>query len=69
MMNLDATTRYTTREIAQRLGCCSLDAMRLLKAAKIPHDRCGGAYLWHGPEVERLLNVLTRDEPDLPKND
>lgn len=51
-------TRITTREVAERLGCYPSKALPLLLAARIPHTRCGQAYLWDAHGVERLLQVL-----------
>jgi len=50
--------RYTTCEVAQKLDSYPSDVLRLLKAAKIHHEKCGPAFLWDGEEVDRLLAAI-----------
>lgn len=52
--------RCTTREVAILLHCSELNAVCLLKAAGVPHTRCGPAYLWDAAEVERLAETLRK---------
>ena len=59
---MHATTRLTTREVAQTIGCTLAEALHLLKAAQVENTRCGGAYLWDAEGVDRLL-VALKTEP------
>ena len=56
--------RLTTRESARKLGCMPSDALPLLRAARIPHARCGSAYLWDAEGVERLVGALNGGEAE-----
>ena len=50
--------RYTTREVAIRLGTTQTAALHFLTTARVEHIRCGPAYLWNAIAVERLLESL-----------
>jgi hypothetical protein len=52
-------SRLTTREATSTLGCRQSETLALLKAAGIPHVRCGSSYLWDGPTVARLVATLS----------
>ena len=58
---MHATHRYTTREVAQDLGCRPADALTLLKAAGVARTRCGASYLWSAEDVRRLLAAVRSD--------
>lgn len=52
--------RVTTQEAAKILGCKTIEALSLLRAAHVPHERLGGrkgAYLWDSAAVERLRQI------------
>ncbi len=49
---------YTTREVAECLGCYGPRALQLLKAANIPFERAGSAYLWEASAVDELLSTI-----------
>jgi hypothetical protein len=56
----------TTREAGQILGANRLDALRLLKAAKVPHRAIQSEgqvhqYLWDAEAVHKLRQVLKKE--------
>ncbi|GMV80446.1 MAG: hypothetical protein AMXMBFR7_16300 [Planctomycetota bacterium] len=63
MTSLQVAQRVTTREAADLFKCEQAQALVLLKAAHIPHDRVGhGQYLWHAEAVLRFAETLAASE-------
>ena len=59
-----STQRISTEEAARVLGCKKADALKILHAAKVRHDRLGttrGALLWDESGVLRLADFLHSD--------
>ena len=52
--------RYSTREVAERLGCTLVEARQLLKAAGISYTRAGHAMLWTGIAVDDFMETLRK---------
>jgi len=52
------TPRYTTLEIARRLRMGGPATVQLLRAAQIPHWRCGSSYLWDARRTDLLIVTL-----------
>ena len=55
---MEKNTRYSTREVAERLGCTLVEARQLLKAAGISYTRAGHAMLWDGVVVDIFVETL-----------
>ena len=53
-----STPRYTTSEVARKIGCLRSAALQILKAAETPFSRLGSCYLWDATAVERLIATL-----------
>lgn len=63
---MSQTTRYTSREAAERLGVLSFDAIHLLRAASVPSVRHGSGILWDAAAVERLVETLAKPATSQP---
>ena len=57
---MEKNTRYSTREVAERLGCTLVEARQLLKAAGISYTRAGHAMLWTGIVVDDFVEMLKK---------
>ena len=57
---MEKNTRYSTREVAERLGCTLVEARQLLKAAGISYTRAGHAMLWDGVAVDDFIGTLNK---------
>lgn len=55
---MNAESRYTTREAAERLACQTKDAVPILRAAGVPSVRCGSAFLWDARAVDGLRDTI-----------
>ena len=55
-------TRLTTREAREVLGARSAtETIAILRAARVPATRCGGAWLWEAESVRVLALRLASD--------
>ena len=59
------SNRLTTHEAAAVLETSYPDVLSLLKAAKIPHERFGGVYLWDGDTVVALKAALASSREEV----
>jgi len=60
---MDTTPRLATREAARLLDCRASEALLLLRAAGVPSERIGSAYLWDRAAVEALIGALRVRRP------
>lgn len=60
-------TRLTTREAREVLGARSAaETIAILRAARVPATRCGGAWLWEAEPVWVLALRLASDREHAP---
>ena len=55
---MERSDKTTTREAACLLQCQPSEALPLLRAARIPYERIGSAYLWDSAAIVSLLRSL-----------
>lgn len=60
-------TRFTTREAREVLGTRNAtETIAILRAARVPATRCGGAWLWDADSVRLLALRLASDREHAP---
>jgi hypothetical protein len=60
-------SRLTTREAREVLGARNAaETIAILRAARVPATRCGGAWLWEAESVRTLALRLASDREHAP---